>query len=59
MDLESYRLVAQETVSIRLADEDAEMDAVPVRTDVGITVPEMDTLSHIIQTFHDIWGNCN
>lgn len=59
VDLESYRLVAQETVSIRLADEDAEIDPVPVSTDIGIPVPEMDTLSHIIATFHDIWGNVN
>jgi len=59
VDLESYRVVAQETVSIRLADETAEVDAVPIRTDVGIPAPEMDTLSHIIATFHDILGNCN
>lgn len=52
-------MVAQETVSIRLADENAEVDAVPIRTDVGIPAPEMDTLSHIIATFHDIWGNCH
>lgn len=59
VELESYRLVAQETMSIKLADEDAEIDAVPVRTDVGIPVPEMDKLSNIIATFHDIWGNCD
>lgn len=27
--------------------------------DVGIPVPEMDKLSNIIATFHDIWGNCD
>ena len=59
VELESYRLVAQETMSIKLADEDAEINAVPVRTDVGIPVPEMDKLSNIIATFHDIWGNCD
>ena len=59
VELESYRLVAHETMSIRLEDEDAEIDAVPVRTDVGIPVPEMDKLSNIIATFHDIWGNCD
>jgi len=59
VDLESYRVVAQETVAIKLADEDAEIDAIPVKTDVGIPVPEMDTLTNIIATFHDIWGNCN
>ncbi|MHB1453352.1 MAG: type I restriction endonuclease subunit R [Saccharofermentanales bacterium] len=59
VDLESYRVVAQETVAIRLADENAEIEAIPVRTDIGIPVPELDTLTNIIATFHDIWGNCN
>lgn len=59
VDLESYRVVAQETVAIRLADVNAEIDPIPVKTDVGIPVPEMDTLSNIIATFHDIWGNCD
>lgn len=59
IELESYRLVAHETMSIRLEDENAEIDAVPVKTDVGIPVPELDKLSNIIATFHDIWGNCD
>ena len=46
-------------MSIRLEDEDAEIDAVPVKTDVGIPVPELHKLSNIIATFHDIWGNCD
>ena len=59
VDLESYRVVAQETVAIRLADENAEIDAIPVKTDIGIPMPEMDTLSSILAMFHDIWGNCD
>lgn len=59
VELESYRLVAQETISIKLEDEDAEIDPVPVKTDVGIPVPEYDKLSNILATFHDIWGNCD
>ena len=59
VDLESYRVVAQETMSITLADENVEIDPVPVSTDVGIHVPELDTLTHILQTFHDIWGDCD
>lgn len=58
VDMESYRVVAQETMSISLADEDAEINAIPVKTDIGIPVPELDTLSNIIAVFHDIWGNC-
>ena len=64
VDLESYRVVAQETMSISLADENAEIDPIPVSTDVGIPVPEMDTLDvykrqpyqsyyHIIKTVED------
>lgn len=59
VDLESYRVVAQETMSISLADENAEIDPIPVSTDVGIPVPELDTLTHILETFHDIWGDCD
>lgn len=58
IDLESYRVVAQQTMSISLEDKDAEVSAIPVKTDVGIPVPELDTLSSILSTFHDIWGNC-
>ena len=58
VELESYRLVAQDTINIKLEDEDMEIDAVPVKTDVGIPVPEYDTLTNILATFHDIWGNC-
>lgn len=56
VDLESYRAVARETMSIALADEDAEIDPIPVGTDVGIPVPELDLLSRILATFHDMWG---
>ena len=59
VELESYRIVALETMSIKLDDEDAEINPVPVRTDVGIPVPELDTLSNILASFHDIWGNCD
>lgn len=58
IELESYRLVAQDTISIKLEDEDSEIEPVPVKTDVGIPVPEMDTLSNILASFHEMWGNC-
>lgn len=58
VELESYRVVAQETMAISLADEDAKINAIPVKTEVGISVPELDTLLNIIAMFHDIWGNC-
>lgn len=59
VDLDSYRVVAQQTMSISLANEDAEVKPVPVQTDIGIPVPEMDTLTHILESFHDVWGNCD
>ena len=31
----------------------------PVQTDIGIPVPEMDVLTHILESFHDVWGNCD
>ena len=45
VDLDSYRVVAQQTMSISLANEDAEVKPVPVQTDIGIPVPELDTLT--------------
>lgn len=57
VDLDSYRAEAQAMVSIQLDDSDTEIDPIPVGTDVGITVPEMDHLSAILATFHDLFGN--
>ena len=59
VDLDSYRVVAQQTMSISLANEDAEVKPVPVQTDIGIPVSELDTLTHILESFHDVWGNCD
>lgn len=56
IDLESYRAEAQETMRIQLDNEDGEVNPVPVGTDVGINVPEMDSLSNILKEFHDIFG---
>lgn len=58
VDLESYRAVAQQTVAIQLADQDAEIDPVPVSTMTGVSVPEFATLSDILALFHDSWGGC-
>ena len=57
VDLESYRAEAQTMVNISLADEDAEIDPLPVSTDIGIPVPEMEQLSNILEHFHDLFGN--
>ncbi|MCI8484855.1 MAG: type I restriction endonuclease subunit R [Lachnospiraceae bacterium] len=56
VDLENYRLVAKETMSLQLEDENAEIDAIPVKTDIAIPVPEFDTLSNIISFLNEEWG---
>lgn len=60
VSLEAYRLEAQTTIAIALTDENAVIEPVPVGTPVGgRTQPDLDYLSNIIATFHDIWGNCD
>ena len=44
IDLDSYRLEAQESMSIKLADEDAEVAPVPAGKSGHIVNPEMDLL---------------
>lgn len=57
VDLESYRVEAQETMRIQLDNEDSEVNPVPVATDVAIAVPELDSLTNILKEFHDIFGD--
>jgi len=57
VDLESYRVEAQETIRIQYENENGEINPIPVSTDVGIDVPELDTLSNILQAFHDVFGD--
>lgn len=57
IDLDSYRLEAQESMSLVLEDEDAEVDPVPAGK-VGMkNDPEMDLLSSILSAFNDMFGN--
>ena len=57
VDLESYRAEAKQTMQIQLDNENGQIDPIPVSTDVGIAVPELDTLSNILKEFHDAFGN--
>lgn len=57
IDLDSYRLEAQESMSIKLADEDAEVAPVPAGSVGYIVNPEMDYLSMILNDFNDMFGN--
>ena len=57
IDLDSYRLEAQESMSIKLEDADAEVAPVPAGSAGHIVNPEMDLLSIILNAFNDMFGN--
>ena len=57
IDLDSYRLEAQECMSIKLEDADAEVPPVPAGEAGHIINPEMDLLSVILNDFNDMFGN--
>ncbi|MCM1249352.1 MAG: type I restriction endonuclease subunit R [Lachnoclostridium sp.] len=59
IDLDSYRLEAQECMSIKLEDEDVEVSPVPAGKTGHIVNPEMDFLSIILNDFNDMFGNIN
>ncbi len=59
IDLDSYRLEAQECMSIKLEDADAEVAPVPAGKTGHIVNPEMDLLSIILNDFNDMFGNIN
>lgn len=57
IDLDSYRNEAQQAISIKLEDEDAEIAPIPAGKIRYIIEPEMDLLSKIIMNFNDMFGN--
>lgn len=57
IDLDSYRLEAQESMSIKLEDSDTEVLPVPAGSMGHIIDPEMDYLSIILNDFNDMFGN--
>ncbi len=57
IDLDSYRNEAQEAISIKLNDEDAEIGPVPSGSTGRIAEPEMDPLAQIISSFNEQFGN--
>ncbi|AYV72922.1 type I restriction endonuclease [Bacillus sp. PK3-056] len=58
IDLDSYRAEAQAKMSIVLEDSPYyEIDPVPTTAGGGKPDPELDLLSNIISTFHDLFGN--
>ena len=60
IDLDSYRAEVKQTMSILLKEEEeCYIDPVPTGSGGGISEPEMDLLSSILESFHDMWGNIN
>ena len=57
IDMDSYRVEKRAAASIQLADQDAEIDPVPMDGGGGKAEPELDQLSNILQSFNDQFGN--
>ncbi|MTI85378.1 MAG: type I restriction endonuclease subunit R [Firmicutes bacterium] len=58
VDLDSYRAEIKQTMSILLEDQsEYSIDPVPTSGGGGVSEPEMDLLSSILDSFHDMWGN--
>jgi type I restriction enzyme R subunit len=57
IDMDSYRVEAQTTMSIALPDTDAEIGPVPTSGGGHKPEPELDLLSNILKTFNEMFGN--
>ncbi len=57
IDLESYRVEKQAAMRLALADEDGEVDPVPMAESSGPRDPELERLSEIVASFNSQFGN--
>jgi type I restriction enzyme R subunit len=57
IDMDSYRVEKQATMSIALSDANAEIEPVPTTGGGYKPEPELDRLSNIIKTFNEQFGN--
>lgn len=57
IDMESYRPEVRATISIALADQNAEIGPVPTSGGGRMPEPEIDRLSNIVKTFNEQFGN--
>lgn len=57
IDMDSYRVEAQATMAIVLADADAEIGPVPTSGGGGKPEAELDLLSNILKSFNEMFGN--
>lgn len=57
IDMDSYRVEVRSSLSISLADADAEIDPVPTSGGGHLLEPELDHLSNILRSFNEQFGN--
>ena len=57
IDMDSYRIEKHAAMQIQLADQDSEIDPVPMGGGGFGSEPELDRLSNILKTFNDQFGN--
>lgn len=57
IDLDSYRAEKREAMKIAVADEDGEIDPVPMAGGGGRPEAELERLSDILRTFNEMFGN--
>ncbi len=57
IDMDSYRVEKQQSISIALPDSDSEIEPVPTAGGGHKPEPELDRLSNILKTFNEQFGN--
>jgi len=57
IDMDSYRVEKRAAASIQLADQDVEIEPVPMDGGGGKAEPELDRLSNILKSFNEHFGN--
>ena len=57
IDMDSYRVEKQLTMSIQLPDDDGGIEPVPVAGGGGKSDPELERLSNIVKAFNERFGN--
>jgi len=57
IDMDSYRIEVQASISLAPEDKDGEIDPVPAAGGGGKPLTELDLLSNIIRTFNDLFGD--
>ena len=57
IDMDSYRLEVRSAIKIALADQNAQIEPIPMTGGGHIPEPELDRLSNILRSFNEHFGN--